>query len=104
MYSVISVIVDSLPGNTKNRELTCSWTARLRLVHSWAAPWKSEFGSQKEKFFCGIFIFCLEFDRTKKETWKLAMLYLWIPDRNDSEFLRSVSSHSICLVCPRVSI
>ena len=26
MYSVISVIVDSLPGNTKNRESTCSWT------------------------------------------------------------------------------
>jgi len=57
MYSVISVIVDSLPGNTKNRELTCSWTARLRLVHSWAAPWKSEFGSQKEKFFLRNFHF-----------------------------------------------
>jgi len=27
-YSVISVIVDSLCGNTKNRESTCSWTAR----------------------------------------------------------------------------
>jgi len=37
MYSVISVIVDSLPGNTKNRESTRSWTARVRLVHSWAA-------------------------------------------------------------------
>ena len=36
MYSVISVIVDSLPGNTKNRESTRSWTARVRLVHSWA--------------------------------------------------------------------
>ena len=34
MYSVISVIVDSLPGNTKNRESTRSWTARVRLVHS----------------------------------------------------------------------
>jgi len=32
MYSVISVIVDSLPGNTKNRESTHSWTARF--VHS----------------------------------------------------------------------
>jgi len=32
MYSVISVIVDSLPGNTKNRESTRSWTARVRLV------------------------------------------------------------------------
>jgi len=36
MYSVISVIVDSLPGNTENRESTRSWTARVRLVHSWA--------------------------------------------------------------------
>ena len=36
MRSVISVIVDSLPGNTKNRESTRSWTARVRLVHSWA--------------------------------------------------------------------
>jgi len=37
MYSVISVIVDSLPGNNKNRESTRSWTARVRLVHPWAA-------------------------------------------------------------------
>ena len=36
MYSVISVIVDSLLGNTKNRESTRSWTDRVRLVHSWA--------------------------------------------------------------------
>jgi len=36
MYSVISVIVDSLPGNTKNRESTHSWTARVRLFHPWA--------------------------------------------------------------------
>jgi len=36
MYSVISVIVDSLPGNTKNRESTRSWTASEQLVHSWA--------------------------------------------------------------------
>jgi len=105
MYSVISVIVDSLLGNTKNRKSTRSWTARLRSVHSWAVPRKSEFESPKEKyFFCGIFIFCLEFDRTKEETGKLTMFYTWIPDPNDSEFLRSVSSHSICLLCPRVSI
>jgi len=36
MYSVISVVVDSLPGNTRNRESTRSWTARVRLVHPWA--------------------------------------------------------------------
>ena len=36
VYSVISVIVDSLPGNTKHWESTRSWTARVRLVHSWA--------------------------------------------------------------------
>jgi len=32
----MSVIVDSLPGNTKNRESTRSWTARVRLFHPWA--------------------------------------------------------------------
>ena len=37
VYSVISVIVDSLPGNTKNRESTRSWTVRVRLVHPWEA-------------------------------------------------------------------
>ena len=37
VYSVISVIVDSLPGNTKNRESTRSWTARVRLFHPWAS-------------------------------------------------------------------
>ena len=31
-----SVIVDSLLGNTKNWESTRSWTAKVRLVHSWA--------------------------------------------------------------------
>ena len=36
MYSVISVIVDSLLGNTTNRESTRSWTARVRLVNPWA--------------------------------------------------------------------
>jgi len=30
MYSVISVIVDSLPDNTKNRESTRSWTSRVQ--------------------------------------------------------------------------
>jgi len=39
MYSVISVIDNSLPGNTKNRESTRSWTDRVRLVHSWAVMW-----------------------------------------------------------------
>jgi len=28
--------VERLPGNTKNRLFTRSWTARVRLVHSWA--------------------------------------------------------------------
>ena len=37
VYSVISVIVDSLPANTKNRESLRSWTARVQLVDSWAA-------------------------------------------------------------------
>jgi len=36
-YSVISVIVDSLPDNTKNQESTCSWMARVRLFHPCAA-------------------------------------------------------------------
>jgi len=33
-YSVISVIVDSLPGNTKNRESTRSWLIGVRLFMS----------------------------------------------------------------------
>jgi len=33
---VISVKMERLPGNTKNRLFTRSWTARVRLVHSWA--------------------------------------------------------------------
>jgi len=33
---VISVIVDSQPGNTKNREFTRSWLIRVRLLHAWA--------------------------------------------------------------------
>ena len=32
VYSEISVIVDSPPGNTKNQESTRSWKARVRLV------------------------------------------------------------------------
>jgi len=37
MYSVISVIVDSLPANTKTRESTHSWLIRVRFLHPWAA-------------------------------------------------------------------
>ena len=36
VYSVISVIADSQPGNTKTRESTRSWTARVRSLHPWA--------------------------------------------------------------------
>jgi len=35
-YSVISVIVDSLPGNTRNQESTRSWLIGVRLFHRWA--------------------------------------------------------------------
>ena len=35
VYSVISVIVIELPGNTQNRESTRSWMARVRLFHPW---------------------------------------------------------------------
>jgi len=34
-YGVISVIVDSLPGNTKNRESTRSWLIGVRLFNPW---------------------------------------------------------------------
>jgi len=59
-YSVISVIVDSLPGNTKNRESTRSWTARVRLFHpgavgeecdflgGWSQPAKKYFPRKRE--------------------------------------------------------
>jgi len=33
---VISVKMERLPGNTKNRLFTRSWTARLRFLHPWA--------------------------------------------------------------------
>ena len=36
LYSVISVKMDSLPANTKKRESTHSWTARVRFIHFWA--------------------------------------------------------------------
>ena len=36
LYSVISVIENRLPGNTKKWTLAHSWTARARLVHPWA--------------------------------------------------------------------
>ena len=35
---VISVTMERLPGNTKIRLFTRSWTARVRSVHSWADP------------------------------------------------------------------
>ena len=37
LYSVISVKIDSLPTNTKNRESTRSWTAKMQFLHPWAA-------------------------------------------------------------------
>jgi len=37
MYSVISVKIDSLTANTKNRKSTRSWTARVRFLYAWAA-------------------------------------------------------------------
>ena len=36
IYSLISVKMDSLPGNTKNRESTRSWLIRVRFLHAWA--------------------------------------------------------------------
>jgi len=38
LYTVISVKMDSIPVNTKNRESTRSWTARVRFLASWAGP------------------------------------------------------------------
>jgi len=52
MYWVISVIVYSLPGNTKNRESTRSWTARVRWVGN-IRLFRVKF-SQKEKCSSGI--------------------------------------------------
>ena len=37
-YSVISVIVDSLPGNTKKQSIDKFVAFGVRFVHSWAAP------------------------------------------------------------------
>ena len=45
LYSVISVIDKRLPGNTKKWTLVRSWTARVRLVHSWAGRKRHNFVS-----------------------------------------------------------
>jgi len=45
-YSVISVIVDLLPGNTKNRESTRSWLIGVQLFHPWAVEGRN-FGEYK---------------------------------------------------------
>ena len=37
LYPVISAIVDALPANTKFRESTSLWMARVRFLASWAA-------------------------------------------------------------------
>jgi len=37
---VISVKIERLPCNNKNGLFTRSWTARVRLFHSWAAGWQ----------------------------------------------------------------
>jgi len=52
VYSVISVIVDSLPGNTKNWESTRSWTARVRLFHPWADPLFPQTMHQPNTVYC----------------------------------------------------
>jgi len=36
MYSLISVKMDVLPANTRNRESTRSWPIRVRLLQPWA--------------------------------------------------------------------
>ena len=46
LYSVISVIDKRLPGKTKKWTLVHSWTARVRLVHSWADS--SELSSHRD--------------------------------------------------------
>ena len=40
-YSVISVIVDSLPGDTKTRESTRSWLIGVLLLNPWRV-WKED--------------------------------------------------------------
>jgi len=49
VYSVISEIVDSLPGNTKNRESTHSWTARVRSGHPCAGGLPLNYNFEYEK-------------------------------------------------------
>ena len=54
MFSVISVIVYSLLGNTKNRESTRSWTARVRLVHSWTEDAPFIWDMSDASFICDM--------------------------------------------------
>jgi len=65
VYSVISEIVDSLAGNTKNRESTCLWTDRVRLFHPWAA--------KMSMIFCHVLRHCCcEFYRPfkRRDSWQ----------------------------------
>jgi len=48
LYSVISVIEKRLPGNTTKWTLVRSWTARVRLVHSWAVGGRANVFEAKE--------------------------------------------------------
>jgi len=67
MHSVTSVIADSLPGNTKNRESTRAWTARARWVNSWVVGTWQEIGwipPQRFQPLCSfliVFLFFLSF-------------------------------------------
>jgi len=57
LYSVISVIEKRLPGNTTKWTLVSSWTARVRLVHSWADIYTYIYIGPK--FWHKIFYMCL---------------------------------------------
>ena len=52
-----------LPCNTKNRLFTCSWTARERLVHSWADTHKQSFGASD------VVLPCVPLEYTCEQIW-----------------------------------
>ena len=86
-YSVISVIVDSLPGNTKNRESTRSWLIGVRLFYPWAVCLPSPVRDMSHSYMCN----------TLHEWGKSHMphiyMYEWVMSHIRMSFTHVITSH-----------
>ena len=88
-HSVISVIVDSLPGNTKNRESTRSWLIGVRLFYPWAVCLPSPVRDMSHSYMCN----------TLHEWGKSHMphiyMYEWVMSHIRMSFTHVITSHMI---------